>query len=341
MSAHLLKSLWNAALTMLLLTVLRGTGVAQPYSGTIFIDPDIINATDPGTLVSVTYTGQGMETVYDYRVGWTTINAYLFDVVWNDGLTCVAMVNPEFGSVAAAQVEAEIYGAACGKVPTCLRTGVHALWIHAGVYSFGGGSNAITIHTGRGQEYIADGILEEAFVHEATHCSLSPTHDGAAGWVSAQNADAAFISTYAQSYPATEDLPESMLPWLAVRYRASRISATDYNTITTTIPNRLNYIDDILCAMYPINSGIGIEEEATPTIGIFPSPASDWLTLRTDRPLPANTRFELVAMDGRIVLSTTLTGQARVDVSDVMPGIYLWRCHDEGRPMANGTVAID
>lgn len=325
-----------------LLTLTAGRLVAQPFSGTIFIDPDIINATDPTTLVSVTYTGQGMETVYDYRVGWTTINAYLFDVVWSDGLSCVAMVNPEFGSVAAAQVEAEIYGAACGKVHTCLRIGVHALWIHAGVYSFGGGSNAITIHTGRGQEYIADGILEEAFVHECTHCTLSPIHDQAAGWIAAQQADPDFISTYAQDYPTTEDLPESYLPWLAVRYRASRISTANYNTILATMPNRLAYLDALECDLFPIVTESGIHDVTREPVSfrVFPSPASSWINVRPSRALPNNTRFELLAADGRLVHSTAVISE-RIEFGSLPAGLYVWRCSADGAALGTGTLAIE
>lgn len=336
---HSLRSLLSAILPVVIVV----QGIAQPYSGTIFIDPDIINATDPSTLVSVTYTGQGLETVYDYRVGWTTINAYLFDVVWSDGLSCVAMVNPEFGSVAAAQVEAQIYGAACGKVHTCLRIGVHALWIHAGVFSFGGGSNAITIHTGRGQEYIADGILEEAFVHECTHCTLSPDHNTAPGWVAAQQADPNFISTYAQSYPTTEDLSETYLTWLAVRYRASRISVTNYNTILATIPNRLAYLDGLVCDLFPITSAIGISEASLDalTLRVFPSPANSWVTVQADRPLPANARFELLATDGRMVRSMSLVDGTRMEIADLSPGLYVWRCMINGSSMGTGKTAVE
>lgn len=277
---------------------------AQPYSGTIFIDPDIINDADPGTLTSVTYAGQGMKTVWDYRVNnWITINAYLYDVVWNDGLTSLGVVNPEFASVAAGETEVQTYAAALGKIPTCLRTGVHELWIHAGVASFGGGNNAIVIHTGRGEEYITSGILEEAFVHEGTHCSLDATYAGAAGWTSAQNADPDFISTYAAGAPTTEDLAESMLPWLAVRHRASRISSVDYNTITSTIPNRLDFIDGIVCDLYPITSDVGIDDAAMPCATLYPNP-TDGQAMRIEG-LGAIVRIEVSDAAGRRIAEYT------------------------------------
>lgn len=322
---------------------LLATANAQPYNGTIFIDPDIITDSDPSTLASVTYTGQGMVTVYDRRPpGWVTINAYLFDVVWNDGLTSVAMVNPEFGSEAAAAVEAETYAHAIGKLPTCLREDVDEIWIHQGVNPFGGGNNSILIHTGQSALYIADGILEETLVHEASHTSLDATHAAAPGWLAAQADDPNFISTYAAANPTTEDVAESYLTWLAVRYRASRISVTNYNLITQTIPNRLAYFDAMPCELYPITSGVGIANEAVmaASITVHPSPASDWIELRADPALPANTRFELIATDGRLARHGTFSDGSRFDVSDLAPGIYHWRVRGGEGPLGRGTIVI-
>ncbi len=317
---------------------------AQPYSGTIFIDPDIISESDPGTLTSVTYTGQGMKTVWDYRVNqWTDINAYLYDVVWSDGLTSLGVVNPEFGSPAAGQTEVETYAGALGKVPYCLRTGVNELWIHAGVASFGGGNNAIVIHTGRGQEYIADGILEEAFVHEGTHCSLDALYASDPDWQAAQTADPDFISTYAAGAPTTEDLAETYLPWLAVRLRSARISTTDYTTILATIPQRLAFLDGITCDLNPVTPDVGIaaHEWSSVQVSVFPSPARDRFTVQPSAALPANTTFELLSADGRVLRSARMNGTLNVEVSDVPAGLYLWRCTRAGTATEKGKIVIE
>lgn len=315
---------------------------AQPYNGTIFIDPDVITDADPGTLVSVTYTGQGMVTVYDYRPpGWVTINAFLFDCVFLDGLTCVAMVNPEFGSVAAAQVEAEKYAEAVGRTPTCQRVDLEALWIHAGVYSFGGGNNAIVIHTGRGEEYILDGILEEAFVHEGSHVSLDAVHASSPDWLAAQQSDPDFISTYAENNPATEDVAESFLPWLMVRHRASRISPADSTIIVNTIPARLAYFDAMACDMYPINSSTSVGETAMDQWQAYPSPAHDVLNISSGRPLPAGSTVQLLAADGRVVRSMPILGSAGLDLIGLPAGLYVWRCTDGSGVLGTGRVAVE
>ncbi|HKX62806.1 MAG TPA: choice-of-anchor D domain-containing protein, partial [Verrucomicrobiae bacterium] len=130
--------------------------------------------------------------------------------------------------------------------------------------------------------YEADGILEETLVHESGHTSLDPLHASASGWLAAQIADPEFISTYARDNPTREDIAESYLPWLAVRHRPHRISATLSNTIAVTIPNRLAYFDGQNFNMYPIVQEIAVytgattnaANERTDNIGIFVFPAT-------------------------------------------------------------------
>ena len=80
-------------------------------------------------------------------------------------------------------------------------------------------------------------------MHEAAHTSLDAAHATSAGWLSAQVKDVNFISSYARDNPAREDVAESVLTWLAVRYRASRIDPAQVAKIQQAIPNRLAYFD--------------------------------------------------------------------------------------------------
>lgn len=218
--------------------------VTPPFAGTIFIDSSLVTACDPSVYESSVYVGQGSRTVFDRRVNnWVTINGYLFDVMWADGLSTEAIVNPEFGSEAAAQVEAEKYGWLTGQLPYALRVDVDELWIHQGVELYGGGNNSILIHTGQSANYEADGIIEETLIHEACHTSLDAAHAGASGWQQAQVQDPGFISTYAEDNPTTEDVAESFLTWLAIRYFEHRISTQHTSSIVGTIPNRIAYFD--------------------------------------------------------------------------------------------------
>ncbi|HKX61052.1 MAG TPA: hypothetical protein VJS65_04400, partial [Verrucomicrobiae bacterium] len=138
----------HAGLLLLCLLTLSGQSsvAAPPFSGTIFIDPDIITASDPTTFTNMTYAGQGMRTMFDRRVNaFITLNAYLFNARFNDGLTTEIQVNPEFGNTNAAAIEANKYGIVIGRLPTISRTRVQTVWIHQGVQPLGGGNNNLLI----------------------------------------------------------------------------------------------------------------------------------------------------------------------------------------------------
>lgn len=224
-----------------------------PYSGTVFIDPDIITPDDSSTFVETNYAGTGMRQMFDRRVNdWVQEEAYLFNAIYSDGLTIEIQVNPEFGSVEAAKAEADFYGAAIGQIPYSLRTDVETSWIHKGDEPFGGGNNNILIHTDYAQEIMKMGFLEEALVHEGVHTSLDADHADSPGWIAAQEADGEFISTYARDFPQREDIAESFLPYLAVLYRGARISEDTQNTVVKTIPNRFAYFDRQNFIMAPV-----------------------------------------------------------------------------------------
>ena len=216
-----------------------------PYSGTIFIDGDIITENDSSTFVSAPYSGQGMRTMFDRRENnWITVNAYLFDASYNDGLSCEIQVNPEFETIDNALIEAEKYGKEIGRLPTCLRVDVETVWIHQGTEPFGGGNNNILIHTGQTKEYEENGILEETLIHEASHTSLDSYHAKNYAWQEAQRKDNHFISGYAEENPMREDIAESFLTYIAVNHRSDRISPKLKSTILKTIPNRIKYFDN-------------------------------------------------------------------------------------------------
>ena len=108
------------------------------------------------------------------------------------------------------------------------------------------------IHIGQSIEYENDGILEETFVHEAAHTSLDTDHSASSGWINAQNLDPSFISTYARDNPEREDVAETFLLYMALRYRSELISSSLKATILKTIPNRIKYFDAQNFKIYPI-----------------------------------------------------------------------------------------
>ncbi|UCC23887.1 MAG: hypothetical protein JSU98_09100 [Gemmatimonadales bacterium] len=224
-----------------------------PFWGTIFIAPDLITDADPTALQEVTPAGQGARTMFDRRVeGWVTVDAYLFDATFQDGLALEVQVNPEFETGEAALEMARRFAEAIGRLPTALRAGVETVWIHRGVELFGGGNDNILIHTGQADQYEADGILEETLVHEAVHSSLDSEHATAPGWRAAQNADNWFISAYARDHPTREDLAESFVPYLAVRARAERVAPALRELILQVMPARVQYLDGLSLDLHPL-----------------------------------------------------------------------------------------
>ncbi len=319
---------------LLLVTALATTisCSAQPYGGTIFVDPDIITASDSSTFVSVTYTGQGTKTIFDRRVNdWITIEAYLFDVVWNDDLTSEAVINPEFGSVELAEVEAEKYGRSIGRLPHCLRVDVNEIWINKGVELFGGGNFSILIHTGQTVFYENDGILEETLVHEACHTSLDAMHADAPGWLEAQTLDGGFISDYAEEFPDREDIAESFLLWLAVRHRSARISQEDFDLITAAIPNRLSYFDQITCDLFPVSAdNITSTEEGLSEpdqMIISPNPTHESFRIHIQAGEMAGGQLFLYDLYGRLIYQWTCpdpnSWKQVFQIKDLPAGFYM------------------
>jgi len=224
-----------------------------PFGGTIFLDPDIITEADHSTFQGLVYSGRGERVMYDRRVtDWITANVFLFDASYDDGLGIEIQVNPEFETEELSLEQAEKYAEVIGRLPTALRKDVETVWIHKGVNPFGGGNNNLLIHIGQADLYVADGILEETFVHEASHTSLDASEAASPGWVAAQKADNWFISTYARDNPTREDVAESFLLYLAIRYREDRISESLKATILETMPNRIAHFDQLDLDMYPI-----------------------------------------------------------------------------------------
>ena len=226
-----------------------------PFSGTIFLDPDLITEDDPTAFVSLTGNGMALRTMFDRRVNqFIQVNAHLFDASYDDGLKIEIQVNEEFNA-AEALAQAEFYAEVFGRLPTSLRRDVETSWIHRGDEAFGGGNNNLLIHTGSlAEDYIARGILEETLVHEASHTSLDADHAASPGWLAAQAADGEFISTYARDFPNREDVAESFLLIYALDHRRDRISDAMANTIASTIPNRIEYFRGVPLDLYPNGS---------------------------------------------------------------------------------------
>ncbi|PXY01374.1 hypothetical protein DF185_07765 [Marinifilum breve] len=219
--------------------------------GTMYLEPTMVTDKDPSTFKTIIYKGQFDRRMFDRRVDRDVkVHAYVFDITFDDGLTCEAQVNLEFESRENALVEAEKYSTAIGRIPHCLREKIRTISIHKGNNYFGGGDGDILVHTGMGEEYIKEGVLEEAMIHEAGHVSLDPYHYNKA-YRKAQADDVAFVSKYAEDYPDREDIAESFVTFLMVECKADRIDDDMLEKIKTGNKHRLAYFRAQNFNVYP------------------------------------------------------------------------------------------
>ena len=244
------------ALLLLIPSLSFGSKEEPPYYGTAWEFPDIISSDDFSTFQELIYKGEDEREMYDRRKGgrWVTNKAFLFDALFENQVIEI-QVNNEFKNSTQASTEASKYAEIIGRLPNFLLTNVQTVWIHKGDNDYGGGNNNLLIHTGRTQEYLEHEVLEEILIHEAAHTSLDWNFNGSINrseWEEAQKKDKNFISIYAKDYPDREDVAETILPWIAVKYRKDSISQEDIDIILTTIPNRLKLFDEQNFDIYPI-----------------------------------------------------------------------------------------
>lgn len=257
----------------LCMAVPRNAVAEPPFTGTIFIEPNIITEDDPTAFASLSSDGRGQREMFDRRIANSmTINAWLFTARFHDEISIEFQVNPEFGSEPLARQQAAYYAPVLGRLPRALRKRIRTVMIHQGDEPFGGNDKTLLIHVGRiSQQYIDGGILEETLIHEASHASLDLFHAYSGDWFMAQTEDANFISSYARDFRIREDVAESFLPWLALRYRRDRMPDSLARTIEDTIPNRLAYFDRLdldLSLMEQSPAAVAIEADrmGTPVV---------------------------------------------------------------------------
>ncbi len=307
-----------------------GLSQNQPFEGTIFIDSDIIVPSDQLTFQNLSYAGIGSRTMFDRRVNdWINVDAHLIEASFDDGLSAEIQVNPEFDSTAAMN-EAEKYIRAISQLPTVFRSKMETVWIHKGVQAFGGGNNNILIHTGQGELYINDGILEETLVHEAAHTSLDPDHANSEGWLAARAADPDFISTYAADNRDREDIAESFLPYIAIRYRSDRISQDLADVIVETMPNRIAYFDEQNFDMYPISTTTtsvedNVSLEPNKSVNLFqnsPNPLRNYTKISYSIPKRSYVTLKIINSFGQQI-QTLVNGYQSAD-------LHSYRWHTRG-----------
>lgn len=231
------------------LTAGRVAGL-EPFSGTMWISPDVLTPNDPTDLQSTEYVGIQQRRTFDRRSDrWVVADAHIIKARYACGLTSVdVVVNTEFSQEQALS-EAQRFAEVHGRIPPGLRYAVNELWIHGGDQPAGGGYRSVLIHV---DSAVKDWpFVEELFLHEAAHTTLDYEAHGAgavdpSSWESVKSKDGRPISDYARDFPAREDVAESYVAF-AIWKVAQATNPLDRNAqiIASTIPNRLAYLDTL------------------------------------------------------------------------------------------------
>ena len=237
------------------ITVANSDTTIRPFHGTASLDPGHHYSIGPNGFPGprARWPGRAASSTTGGHEAWITIQAYLFDATFANGLSAEFQVNPEFGTWTEAEAAARAYAPSIGQIP--LRSagghgcrmdtpGRRAVWRRQPRPDLC--TRIAANNTGNGAS------SRRILVHEGVHVSLDSTHADATGWLAAQAADPTFISTYARDYPDREDLAESFSAWLAVRHRSDRITEGMADTITSAIPHRLAYFDSLDLNLCPV-----------------------------------------------------------------------------------------
>lgn len=219
-------------------------------AGTVF---DIITVSDPSAFTCLQYMGRGERQIWDKRVdGEPIVDAFLFMARYSDGSNIEIGINPEFNSEDEARSEAMRYAIPLGQLPTVLRAGIERFSVHQGEKGYHAGTGQIVAYSGTTDNRLSYNHLEETIFHESVHASWDSEHRLSEGWVEAQTMDGRFLTMYGQNSPDREDLAETALFAFAILHYPKRFPPFDTADTLEAVPNRMEYIGELLPVESPL-----------------------------------------------------------------------------------------
>jgi len=222
----------------------------------------LVNPNDPSSLVDVTFLERG--TRYHVRGdSWTgslsgPFQANVFVARYTEGKTMNFVIEASIPFSDAERIANEaafIYG----QAPALLRAGMRDFIIFPG----SGHPSSGPVTTFYWDIFYRLGsMIEEGLIHDMAHASLDwparnetydikdnqtlVPHPGVttrAAWLNAARLDDYYASTYGKDNPEREDIAESIIPYLILRWRPERFDPYYLKFIEETIPNRIAYLD--------------------------------------------------------------------------------------------------
>tara|TARA_B100001250_G_C19781620_1_gene782124 strand:+ start:643 stop:1503 length:861 start_codon:yes stop_codon:yes gene_type:complete len=216
---------------------------------------EVINKTDKTTYDDLVFIKKETRSTADGRYGNGRFDAtfFIFKAKYKIGNDIEILVNSEFETHEKVAEVALRFSKMAGQLPVFLKKKIkwiiiHGPWVDKSKctcrwYAFR--DAGIYIHT----EMVEKKEQEETLIHEAGHVSIDSRFYGSHNhhiWENAQKLDNNYISHYAKEFPDREDIAESILAWVSVRCKESRISKLIKKDIIKTIPNRLKILDNLI-----------------------------------------------------------------------------------------------
>ncbi|MBO9449117.1 hypothetical protein J7426_02535 [Tropicibacter sp. R16_0] len=184
---------------------------------------------------------------------------FLFQARFTDGTQVDIYVHPDAGEMQRAEELANAISRPIGALPTLMRQNLRHVVVHIGDETAFAEDRGrfFTVYSENMATRIENHDLEETVFHESVHATLDVPWADSAEWRQAQRADGGFITDYAARNRQGEDLAESALfAWALLRY-PGRLPAEVEEAVRTTIPNRLELLEQILEVDAPIQRPIG------------------------------------------------------------------------------------
>lgn len=236
----------------LILAVAPSGLLAQPlYPNSVASnDLDFILADDPGACWSIVENEGGRTEMYDPRRDLLFVEgAHHFDVTFPDQQIRIN-VHPDVGDPKKRAMQA---AASISRLPTQMRNALKHVNILDGdgaAWEEGLGG-FFTLYDGLMERRLAEHDLDETVFHESAHVALDPLISRDPDWQSNQIADGGFITSYAAEKPNKEDIAESALFAWTMLYHPGRLPADVEAAVRETIPNRLEYLGNMLEGYVP------------------------------------------------------------------------------------------
>ncbi len=230
--------------------------------GTTFIYSDLVNKDDLTTYKTI--SGPTIEPrveMYDREANngagaWDYPEAYVFSITYDDDITSkINIRKSDYPDQADAKTLAIKYATMMGRIPAFLREGVNHINLMKGDLAWGGNRNRnvgwldLQVDGEHSRDYERRKVEEETLIHESCHAALDYLYYNEGEvckeeWQQIQNDDPMYISKYAFDFKCREDVAESFVAYLVVKYRNDRFAQETLTKITAAIPNRIKSFDE-------------------------------------------------------------------------------------------------